>query len=1177
MRRFFKFITQGWLLSLIGVILLSVILWFIGPLIAIAEYKPLEPEIVRLVIVFLLLIAWGLNNLRKSKKDNKQGKDIAKEITENNKKVSPQNKSEDEKILADRFNKAIKTLQSSTFGKKSKLYNLPWYVIIGLPGSGKTTALKNSGLQFPLHSQFGDEPIQGAGGTRYCDWWFTNEAIMIDTAGRYTSQDDTKKAESKSWNSFLNILKKGRPKRPLNGIIVTISLQDILTKTNTQKSLHATAIKQRIQELNHQLNMELPVYVMLTKTDTIAGFTTFFADMEQDEREQVWGFNFPNKKIEHDGDFKSYFDQEYTQLMGDVNSRVLYLLDHEKMQNKRNLIHQFPHQMHALKPLLIEFLNNIFTPNQFETPLIIRGLYFISSTQSNMGSQWVSGSLPTEKLHTPIDQVSTESKTFFVHDLLKKVIFKEANLANINHKSRRRFRLAYWSLITATILAFLGSIALWQNSLSLNRDYISDLREEINSYVAATDGGLIDTRNWLSLANGLNHLRDLSKGFAEGSKEYPMEQGVGLYQGHKLGSEASNTYKKALHAFLMNDISALLTKQLINANNDEHLYESLKFYLMLYNPDKMEKETFSLWVNILLQREIAGEGNKIVREHILGHLGTALEQNISPAPINQPLVDSVRETLVLTPLDLRLYRRLKNDYQKNNPGEFKLSDILGKKGDYIFYRKSGLPLNEGIPKLFTYNGFHAGYNVQNKKLAERLTGEQWIYGDSLPDDLSDEKIKEITSRVDDYYFEEYISLWKNFLRDIRVKSFSSVNQGQAVLRLLASSEKPLIKVILAIRKNTALNEAPGISDKKKEAIGKLAEDFADSEKNRLERLIPITALGGDIKLPGYQVSDEFRSFNQYAQVEDGLPLHQLQESLNQLNDHFSILANAGNVKEAAFSASVSAETGSNPILGVKRSLDEAQPEVKIWFERIASNADKVTNVAAKGHVNNTWRADVYSFYEKAIKGRYPVDPNSTQEIKLGDFAAFFGPSGILQTYFDENLKPFVDQSRRTWRWKNKIGIANNRLKLFQKASIIQKSYFASGSESPGMAFIIKPLSLDKITTGVVLETGGQSIQYNHGPLRSQKVSWPENSTEHSKITFTLASRGTPVSSRTEGEWAWFRLLDQHAKISTQQGSDNINLLFDVKGIQAEYQLIPQSSFNPFTSNAIKNFNIPSKL
>jgi type VI secretion system protein ImpL len=160
----------------------------------------------------------------------------------------------------------------------------------------------------------------------------------------------------------------------------------------------------------------------------------------------------------------------------------------------------------------------------------------------------------------------------------------------------------------------------------------------------------------------------------------------------------------------------------------------------------------------------------------------------------------------------------------------------------------------------------------------------------------------------------------------------------------------------------------------------------------------------------------------------------------------------------------------------------------LWFDRIASNANTVTAAAAKGHVNNTWKTDVFSFYEKAIKGRYPVDASSSQDIKLSDFTAFFGPTGILQTYFDNNLKPFVDKSRKNWRWKNNIGISNSRLKIFQKADAIQKMFFANNPSSPEVSFLLKPLSLDKITTGVLLETGGQSASYNHGPPSSQETS-----------------------------------------------------------------------------------------
>ncbi len=90
------------------------------------------------------------------------------------------------------------------------LYELPWYVIIGAPGSGKTTALLNSGLEFPLAASMGDAAIRGVGGTRNCDWWFTTEAVLIDTAGRYTTQDSEREIDRKAWSGFLDLIKKSR-------------------------------------------------------------------------------------------------------------------------------------------------------------------------------------------------------------------------------------------------------------------------------------------------------------------------------------------------------------------------------------------------------------------------------------------------------------------------------------------------------------------------------------------------------------------------------------------------------------------------------------------------------------------------------------------------------------------------------------------------------------------------------------------------------------------------------------------------------------------------------------------------------------------------------------------------------------------------------------------------------
>ncbi len=110
---------------------------------------------------------------------------------------------------------------------------------------------------------------------------------------RYTTQESDQSADNAGWLGFLNLLKKNRPRQPINGAIIAISLSDLsLTDEMTQKS-HARAIRRRLQELREKLEVRFPVYVLFTKADLIAGFTEFFDDLGKEEREQVWGFTLP--------------------------------------------------------------------------------------------------------------------------------------------------------------------------------------------------------------------------------------------------------------------------------------------------------------------------------------------------------------------------------------------------------------------------------------------------------------------------------------------------------------------------------------------------------------------------------------------------------------------------------------------------------------------------------------------------------------------------------------------------------------------------------------------------------------------------------------------------------------------------------------------------------------------
>src|SRR5690606_12015828 len=155
----------------------------------------------------------------------------------------------DAAALKEGMKDALATLRQSKGGSGDYLYDLPWYLIIGPPGAGKTTALINSGLKFPLARGGTPQAVAGVGGTRYCDWWFTEDAVLIDTAGRYTTQDSDAKGDRESWLAFLDHLKENRPKQPINGVLVAISVEDLLTASSEEITAHAAAIRKRLMEL----------------------------------------------------------------------------------------------------------------------------------------------------------------------------------------------------------------------------------------------------------------------------------------------------------------------------------------------------------------------------------------------------------------------------------------------------------------------------------------------------------------------------------------------------------------------------------------------------------------------------------------------------------------------------------------------------------------------------------------------------------------------------------------------------------------------------------------------------------------------------------------------------------------------------------------------------------------
>ena len=337
-------------------------------------------------------------------------------------------------LLAKRFADALGVMHRARFvgsnGSRRSPTELPWYLFIGAPGSGKTTALMHAGLRFPMGDVPGDATLHRVGGTSNCDWWLTDEAMLLDTAGRYTTDDlDTDRA---AWLGLLDLLKLHRPRRPLHGVIVTLSVYDLLHWNDDEITRYAGQVRERVVELQMRLATRLPVYLVVSKADLLAGFNEFFAELDGEQRAQVWGVTFDRSEVHAEpGRLRQRFDEEF-----DVLERRLYALLPARLQDERDLqrrgaVYRFPQQFRGVRPMIGTFLDAAFGAGWTGERPLLRGVYLSCGTQQGSPIDRVVATLSRSfnlerKVQPP--NVGT-GKTFFLRRLLREVIFGEAGIA----------------------------------------------------------------------------------------------------------------------------------------------------------------------------------------------------------------------------------------------------------------------------------------------------------------------------------------------------------------------------------------------------------------------------------------------------------------------------------------------------------------------------------------------------------------------------------------------------------------------------------------------------------------------------------------------------------------------------------------------------------------------------
>ncbi|TDF86166.1 type VI secretion protein IcmF/TssM N-terminal domain-containing protein [Pseudomonas sp. H9] len=462
----------------------------------------------------------------------------------------------DQQVLRERLKHAIamlRTDRSAGGGGKAALSDLPWYLVVGMSAAGKTSLLTHSGLSASIATAHDSES-----GTQHCDWYFSRDAVMIDTAGRYLRDDQS----ASEFSAFLRMLRKQRGKAAINGLVLVVSLPELLAANSDEREALAAQLVARVEEYAECLDANPPVYLMLSKTDQLPGFNQAFEGLNLHERQQPLGMTFGLAEIRDHG--------LHTVLETRLNSLQRHIRQHVDAQmialgaEADSTLLNFPQYFAELSGVLEPFLKH-FTQGNHTTSPLLRGLYFTSALQTGQHLSQVYEDAIAEDfaLQAAYDDGAQASGTpqgnrsYFITDTFRQVIFPDRDLTL--YQSGKGRHSAFSPLLLGLAVAAGGLFIAWQGlSFANNRQWLQGLREQLVQIEQSSD-----REQLLAAGKGLEVLRQqMTNVEAHRLQGVPLRLGAGLYQGEVIHQLTGTAYLAQLRSQALEPITRDLQVQL---------------------------------------------------------------------------------------------------------------------------------------------------------------------------------------------------------------------------------------------------------------------------------------------------------------------------------------------------------------------------------------------------------------------------------------------------------------------------------------------------------------------------------------------------------------------------------------------------------------------------------------
>jgi type VI secretion system protein ImpL len=1106
------------------------------------DVLPLWPAIVVTVLIACGLVAYVLYRRLESQQAARAiERGLRDEAIRQSDGMRPDLQAEIEAMQAE-FQKAVSSLKASKLGRSGRdaLGLLPWYVMIGPSASGKTTAIRSSGLKLP-YGKTGK--VRGVGGTRNCDWWMTNEAILLDTAGRWSTEED----DREEWLAFLDLLKKTRPKKPINGILLAVPVTD-LQKSEEEIGDLARTLRERIDEVIGRLEVVVPVYLLITKCDLVSGFVETFGDLKDRERGQIWGFSLP--LISEHTDHVEAFAQNFDQLTDVLERNAVVRMGEERRIEARDRIYAFPQQFDSLRQGLIDLVANLFDQSVYQDGPIMRGVFFTSGTQEGRPIDRIMDSMASAFGVRPRLAVAptTKPKSYFVRDVFQRVVFPDRDVAVRSGRVLRRERLLRWGTAAAALAISAALLVLPVSSYFANRQFIADAAKFVERLAHAREehasGGPLS-------APALEPAEDMANRLAKFVAKGPDVglQFVGLYPGDRLMYPLHTAVERLIVRPILDfDADRMVAFSRGQGDVDASgATAGLMLHLLLTQPKASDEPApesdgwTDHWVDIAVQKAsdrwaaMAGDAaSNHARRTVEGAvrfyaLGIDASSDLIERKSN--VVSRVRTALLGANDGDPLADMLRDP---NMPRDVRLVDIVG--GAIVVFQNAGdRHTGPTVSGAFT----PAGWQIVKGRIARLKASHQrdeysWVLGAA-----GTRKTESVdAAALQAGYFRRYVDSWKAFLLSLSVKEPGSIEDVRRLLKAFVM-DKPLEAVWRNASKDLVFkDESPlaGLLAKGEAAAKKKVPGGAGAEVEAA-----LLQRGGAAGKPRHEepttpedVGQEFGAFLSF-----GLTKPTGLETYGQiLSELAGAVGEQGAPEPNAFQAVV--KTQRVKLANLIANYNENGWEAAL-LEKILMPPLRGTEVAVSGatgdSANRKWCDSIVVVYDQLLASKFPFSPKSARDVRVADVEKFFQPkAGALWAYFAETLLRDFDHPAGTTVFHVKdqasVRYKPNLPVFLKRAQELTDLLYSRDPAKLGVAVSVR-IRPSAPYTKIVFEMGGRKVTYFNTKERWEDLVWPARGA----LFHFYQKSGEGELGYTDGDWALFHFLENGKFTTTSDGED----------------------------------------